>query len=147
MIASLDPDTVLDIAGFAVKVCVVLVALGLPAQALLVVASRSEQRRRRVIATVGAAAVVLVAAVVTDVAYYSYDGILHHTLVLWVTLAAFSLPAHLLLFLGIFRLKRILPRLAALTGGTALMLLGVLAFGARTLAYGFQHSLGGWPGL
>jgi hypothetical protein len=145
MMADVDTGTVLEITGYFFKMLLVLVALGLPAQALLVLAFRSEQGRRRVIAALGAAAVVMVAAFVTVVANFSYDGVPSHMLVLWGTLAAFTLPAHLLLFLAIFRLKRILPRLAALAGGAALMMLGIVAFGARALAYGFQHSLGGWP--
>jgi hypothetical protein len=45
--------------------------------------------------------------------------------------------------IAVFRLKRLLPRLTALAGG-ALLLLGAASFGVRALAYGFQHSLGGW---
>jgi hypothetical protein len=145
MLADIDPDTVLEITGYVLKMWGVLVALGLPAQVLLLLAFRSEQRRRRVIFAIGAAVVVVVAALVTVVANFSNDGILAHTLILWGTLVAFTMPAHLLLFLAIFRLKHILPRLAVFAGGAALMTLGVVAFDLRTFGYGLQHSLGGWP--
>jgi drug/metabolite transporter (DMT)-like permease len=145
MLADIDTATVFELTGYVLKMWLVLVALGLPAQALLVLALRSEQRHRRVIAAIGAAVVVVVAALITVIANFSYDGALSHTLVLWVTLIVFTIPAHLLLFFAIFRLKRILSRLAALTGAAALMMVGIIAFGARALAYGFQHSLGGWP--
>ena len=144
-ITDIDPDAVLEITGYAFKIWLVLIVLGLPAQYLLGLAVRTAQRRRRLIAIIGAAAVIVVAAIVTDVAFYSYDGNFWHTFVLWVTLAVFSIPAHVLFFFGVFRLERILPRVAALAGGAALMALGVIAFGLRSLAYGFAHSLGGWP--
>ncbi|HEY1655949.1 MAG TPA: hypothetical protein VGF86_12635 [Candidatus Tumulicola sp.] len=143
--ADIDPDAVLEIAGYVFKMWVVLVLLGLPSQALLWLAFRSGQRSRRVAGVLAAAAAALAAALVADVVYYRYDGTLSHTVVLWVTLAVFSLPANLLIFLAIFRIKRILPRLSALFGGAALTMLGVAAFGVRTFGYGLQHSLGGWP--
>ncbi len=144
MFANVDPDAILELLGFVVKISIVLVVLSLPAQGLLVLARRFEQRRR-VIAVSGAVIVVLVAALATDVVFYSYDGSVSHTLVLLVMLVVFSLPAQLLLFFAVFGSARILPRLAALAGSAMLIIVGAAVFGVRAIAYGLQHSLGGWP--
>ncbi len=144
-IVDIDPDAILEIAGYAFKIWLVLIVLGLPAQLLLGVAARTGQKRLRLVAIIGAAVVMAIAALVTDIAFSSYDGSFSHTFVLWATLMVFSIPAHVLFFFALFRLKRMLPRVAALSGGVALTMLGVVAFGLRSMAYGFQHSLGGWP--
>lgn len=141
----MDLDALEALAGIAVKVWLLLVVLGLPAQALLQLATLSAQRSRRIVAVVGAVAIIIVSALITDVVFYPYDGNLAHTLVLWVTLSAFSVPAHLLLFLALFRSKSLLPKVAEFAGGVGMMMLGVAAFWLRTFAYGLQHSLGGWP--
>ena len=122
----------------------VLLVLGLPAQVLLGVTLRRASTRLP-LAVAGAVAIVLVAALATDIIFYRYDGSVAHTLALFVTLTIFSVSAHALFFLGAFRFKRPLPRFATFAAGTLLILIGVLAFFFRTLAYGLQHSLGGWP--
>lgn len=145
MIAGIDPDVAFEFGGFIFKMWLVLVVFGLPAQALLVLAFRAIQKRRRIIAAIGAALVAVIAALLTDVIFYPYDGSVSHSVILWAWLAAFSIPAHLLIFFAIFRWRRMLPRLVSFAASVTLMTLGIVAFFGTTIGYGLRHSLGGWP--
>lgn len=144
-IATVDPDAIRGIVAYVGGVWLALIVLGLPAQFLLGLAAKTANRARRIASCIGAVIVVLAAAAIVDVVVYPYDGNASHTLVLFVTILIFSVPAELLFFLAGFRLRRIWLRTAAFAGGALLTIVGVMAFGLRALTYGFQHSLGGWP--
>lgn len=141
----MDPDVLRDVARYVAGIWLLWLALSLPAQWLLGIATRMDRRSRRTIAVFGAAVAIVVAALIIDLTFYPYDGTLSHTLMLLATLAIFGFAAHVAFFFAIFRFRRIAARVALLAAGGGLMVLGVMAFGLRSFGYGLQHSLGGWP--
>ncbi len=141
----MDPDVLRDVAGYVAIIWLLWLALNLPAQWLLGVATRMDHPSRRTLAIIGAAVAIVGAALIVDLTFYPYDGTVSHTLLLLATLAIFGIAANVAFFVALFHFTGIAARVALLAAGGGLMVLGVMAFGLRSFGYGLQHSLGGWP--